>query len=45
MTRTLKDIRLTEDGQRQEIPSSIRDKAVAFTADSRGNIIAVDKNG
>jgi hypothetical protein len=43
MTRTLKDIRLTEDGQRQEIPSSIRDKAVAFTADSRGNIIAVDK--
>lgn len=44
LTRTLRDISFTEDGSRQEIPSSIRGKAIPFTADSRGNIMAVNKD-
>lgn len=43
MTRTLKEVIFKEDGTRLEIPNTIRGKAIRFTADSRGNIMPVDK--
>jgi hypothetical protein len=43
LTRTLKDIVYEEDGDRVAIPPSIEDEAIAFSADSEGNVLPVDE--